>query len=264
MVIKGLLATWAHHVNYSYYTTKSNDAQRALYDIRDGNTYTVRKLADGNCWMTDNLRLDLSTNVTLTENDTALISRTSWTPDHATQPSDGIDWGFNNLQSVIDTARSYHNSTYGNLYNWYAATASSGNYNLISGDAADSICPKGWKLPQSSSGTASWNNLLIAYSLTDGGSTDSLNKVRQFPISLVLGGYYLQDAKSTDTDPAVLAAQGHVYNQNNHGHFWSSTTIANNHTYVKYLYVNNDANNKRLLVTNHYKDGGRSIRCVAQ
>ena len=30
----------------------------ALTDQRDGNTYTVAKLADGNCWMTENLRLD--------------------------------------------------------------------------------------------------------------------------------------------------------------------------------------------------------------
>ena len=34
-------------------------AQRILYDIRDGNSYRVRKLADGNCWMTENLRLSL-------------------------------------------------------------------------------------------------------------------------------------------------------------------------------------------------------------
>ena len=30
----------------------------ALTDQRDGNTYTVAKLADGNCWMTENLRLN--------------------------------------------------------------------------------------------------------------------------------------------------------------------------------------------------------------
>ena len=39
-----------------------NVAQRTLYDIRDNNSYTVRKLADGNCWMTTNLNLSLSTN----------------------------------------------------------------------------------------------------------------------------------------------------------------------------------------------------------
>ncbi len=31
-----------------------------LIDARDGSVYTVRKLADGNCWMTENLRLNLS------------------------------------------------------------------------------------------------------------------------------------------------------------------------------------------------------------
>ena len=30
----------------------------ALTDARDNNTYTVARLADGKCWMTENLRLD--------------------------------------------------------------------------------------------------------------------------------------------------------------------------------------------------------------
>ena len=69
MVIKGLLATWAHHVNYSYYTTKSNVAQHTLSDVRDNNTYTVRKLADGNCWMSENLRLNGGTTITPANSD---------------------------------------------------------------------------------------------------------------------------------------------------------------------------------------------------
>ena len=37
-------------------------AQRTLYDIRDNNSYTIRKLADGNCWMTGNLKYTLTAN----------------------------------------------------------------------------------------------------------------------------------------------------------------------------------------------------------
>lgn len=46
---------------------------KQLYDIRDGKQYWVAKLADGNCWMTQNLALDLDANsdgnaVAITEN----------------------------------------------------------------------------------------------------------------------------------------------------------------------------------------------------
>lgn len=40
-----------------------------LIDSRDGSLYTVSKLADGHCWMTENLHLDLGDRV-LTKNDT--------------------------------------------------------------------------------------------------------------------------------------------------------------------------------------------------
>ena len=43
---------------------KSIVAQRTLYDIRDNNSYTIRKLADGNCWMTSNLKYTLTANST--------------------------------------------------------------------------------------------------------------------------------------------------------------------------------------------------------
>lgn len=43
---------------------------KQLIDTRDGKKYWVAKLADGNCWMTQNLALDLSTEKTLTPTDT--------------------------------------------------------------------------------------------------------------------------------------------------------------------------------------------------
>lgn len=41
-----------------------------LTDIRDNNTYTVAKLKDGKCWMTQNLRIGGSTTMELTPEDT--------------------------------------------------------------------------------------------------------------------------------------------------------------------------------------------------
>ncbi len=51
-----------------------------LIDIRDGKSYIVQKLANGQCWMAQNLELELSTTKTLTNQDTDLNAHVSWTP----------------------------------------------------------------------------------------------------------------------------------------------------------------------------------------
>ena len=55
---------------------------KRLTDARDQKQYWVTKLADGNCWMTQNLDLDLSTSKALTPDDSD-VSR-SWTPTNDT------------------------------------------------------------------------------------------------------------------------------------------------------------------------------------
>ena len=61
-----------------------NDTKQ-LIDKRDGKTYWVAKLADGNCWMTQNLELDLSTNTPLTSELSDVTK--SWTPTSSTYTS---------------------------------------------------------------------------------------------------------------------------------------------------------------------------------
>ncbi|MBQ9018206.1 hypothetical protein IJ117_00370 [Candidatus Saccharibacteria bacterium] len=63
-------------------TTSAESTQ--LIDTRDNSVYWVSKLLDGNCWMTQNLDLDLSSSVALTNTDTDLNSVTSWTPVRST------------------------------------------------------------------------------------------------------------------------------------------------------------------------------------
>ncbi len=53
-----------------------------LVDKRDHKIYWVGKLKDGNCWMTQNLDLDLSTDVALTPEDTNVTA--AWTPEVST------------------------------------------------------------------------------------------------------------------------------------------------------------------------------------
>ncbi len=56
---------------------------KQLVDTRDGKKYWVAKLADENCWMTQNLALDLSTSKTLTSADTDITA--NWTPKSNTR-----------------------------------------------------------------------------------------------------------------------------------------------------------------------------------
>ena len=105
-----------------------------LTDTRDGNTYTVKKLADGNCWMTENLRI---AGKTLTADDSDLPSGTTWTVPASSLS--GFD-DFNQNDVYVD-------STYGGYYSFYAATAGWGTTSVTSGSSPRSICPKGWRLP---------------------------------------------------------------------------------------------------------------------
>ena len=58
-------------------------ATKRLKDDRDGKLYWVAKLADNQCWMTQNLDLDLSTDTALTPDDSDVSA--NWTPAMSTQ-----------------------------------------------------------------------------------------------------------------------------------------------------------------------------------
>ena len=58
-----------------------NDTKQ-LIDKRDSKTYWVTKLKDSNCWMTQNLDLDLSTSKALTSADSDVTA--NWTPANST------------------------------------------------------------------------------------------------------------------------------------------------------------------------------------
>ncbi len=61
-----------------------SEVTKQLIDSRDGKEYWVAKLADGNCWMTQNLALDLNSSKALTSSDTDLNSKERWVPDFDT------------------------------------------------------------------------------------------------------------------------------------------------------------------------------------
>ena len=85
-------------------TTAPNDGTRAtlasmtaLTDTRDGNFYTVARLADGKCWMTENLRLNGTVNATTIASD-----------------SQGVGGAFTALPQSVDL--NWSSNTHNNLY----------------------------------------------------------------------------------------------------------------------------------------------------
>ena len=181
-----------------------------LTDVRNGRVYIVEKLADGQCWMAQNLELELYNTKALTNKTTDLNSKSSWTPENSTSNDINVFEGYSCaryddgslycyfLEAVGGSDKKHvRDSSYrppeslrflrdgttpsstpstsdgksnwesvGYYYNWAAATAGSGKamYEAVTGEngeitkwypdsdeeryAADSICPKGWRLPK--------------------------------------------------------------------------------------------------------------------
>ena len=149
----------------------------ALTDQRDNQTYAIAKLADGKCWMIENLRLDNSatlttintnnplndgTNVTLKHNyaDTETYNTLSASQDPTTTAWCTANAASCNDQSMLFTGNTTNRASgptangvamysYGNYYNWYSATAGRGTYSFSTNNdsVAGDLCPAGWHLP---------------------------------------------------------------------------------------------------------------------
>ena len=127
------------------------------------------------------------------------------------------------------------NATYGNYYNWYAATAGTGDCSMSSGNAGSSICPKGWRLPTGGS-SGEFQTLHNKY--------PSSAAMQSSPVSFTLSGH--RSGSSTDS-------------QGSYGHFWSSTAYDASHVYSLYMTTSgvNAASNY------NEKYYGFTIRCLA-
>ena len=182
----------SHHGDPNYVPTVT------LTDTRDNNTYTVSKLADGKCWMTQNLRI---INKTLTPTDSDVTS-------NYTIPTSSIN-GF----SSSDTSNAYIDSD-GGFYTWYTATAGTGTQSLSTQgyNTSVSICPKGWRLPTG----GLWSEFQALYN-----NYNSFYALRSSPVNLALSGYIYN---------------GSFYFQNYSGQYWSSTVGTDKYAY--YLSLN--------------------------
>ncbi len=246
-----------------------NDSKQ-LIDERDGKTYWATKLKDGNCWMTQNLDLDLNIYNTLTPNDTDLLS--NWTPSASTQvtPNPSFTTTTNDVQSCdpaqggtdkycVDnkcnnlsaTSSNNGHDTQGNYYSWGAATAGQAT-TLTSTTAGEqstqSICPKGWRLPLSKDSnnaiSGSFYNLLSKYGLTSNASNTTTGfDIYSAPLYFVYGGFV--------NSSSLVAADSN-------GYYWSSTAVNNNIAYILYFTISVSPS----INGNRYY--GYSVRCVAR
>ena len=183
----------------SHYGDPNYAPTKTLIDTRDNNTYTVSKLADGRCWMTQNLRI---IDKTITPADSDVTT-------NYTIPASSIS-GF----SAHDTSNAYVDSD-GGFYTWYTATAGTGTYALSTQgqNTTVSICPKGWRLPTSGD-NGEFKILDSSYS--------SSSALRSNPVNLALSGVVHNSSRG---------------GQGIGGFHWSSTVYSSGRAYGLYLAI---------------------------
>ena len=248
----------------SEHCTNSTEHQTAtLKDKRDNNTYTVAKLKDGKCWMTQNLRykLDISTPLKPTDSDVTQ----NWTPPRSTDTAScqsGTRWdqdseGYKTVRSCYQSESTYN--TNGVYYTHTAATAgTAANMNNNGDEATGSICPKGWRLPKTGTIAKSTNNEfynMAQYcigSMSWSGDNNSgywnggTHNLRSSPQNFLYSGLRYYDADGV----ALIGG---------YGNWWSSTVLSSNFAYDLSVYsggVNPSGSFNR--------DSGFTVRCIAR
>jgi uncharacterized protein (TIGR02145 family) len=229
-------------------------------DTRDNQTYKVKKMQDGKCWMIDNLKyreeqghpISLNnTNGSYNTYDEKITAGTNYDVAKYNDPVLGPVDAASERHCQIDDDIMPTGGTLtgcGYLYNWYAATDGTGTYSFSSGDATGNICPTNFKPPRSGS-DANFNDYAI------------------------LNGAMYGDPGASDTDDAVHRAnwirdgawQGvtsgiwftDLLGQESSGYWWSSTPISSASAYFLYFNANNV-----VPTYNYLKYSGVTVRCV--
>ena len=248
------------------------DEQLQVIDVRDGKTYWIAKLQDGNCWMTQNLDHDIVTDNNFYTYDNTDIGHggtidvtATYAATTATYETNSSAWGSNFVESYDpgdlcwdetifpsgsniynDTLKNCSNTHYhiGNYYNFPAATAL--DFSITPTNNEDfnrSICPAGWMLPKSSvttTGSGSIDYLSTEADLIPG----VVGNIHQAPFYLVYGGYYYTS----------ISNDGYM------GGYWSSTYGYNDVAYGLIMY----GSNLSVTGSNESMYTGYSIRCLAR
>ncbi|MBQ3353182.1 hypothetical protein IJG89_02450 [Candidatus Saccharibacteria bacterium] len=247
--------------------------QILVYDERDNEAYTIARLCDGNYWMLDNLRLDLSdsailnglsvSNTHATEQALSCLKTGYYNGDPCASPytvsavsgSFSVTSGYTRAQVKTNYKDDVASATYGVglgkvgvYYNYCAASAGSYCYGMNDGVSIDSlesdICPVGWHLPTGQANLSTeYRNLWSAY----GNHTAFLNA-----FSVALSGYYFSSQTGLNVS----------------GRLWTSTYFNNGQgTSMRRLYItasttSYDAAPASDGVSTSDRFVGNSVRCV--
>ena len=271
-----LYAQWQKLYIQNVTTATCPTTASIAYDIRDESTYHIQKLADGKCWMLDNLALDL-TNSTVknglsasntnasattlnylkngggnTSNKYPTSGVTNWTADMSySVPL--VSLSNKNVVPNNAPANGAGNNKVGGYYNFCAASAGSycyGNGEMDggspSGNATEDICPAGWRMP---TGGTSGEYKALATAIT-GSTAYQITNATQIAavrnaLSLPFNGDWYGNSPS---------------NQGTNGYFWSST-MADEES-MNYLWMSQSYG--ITPSADSMRTGGYAVRCVAK
>ena len=159
----------------------SENETKQLTDTRDGKQYWVTKLADNNCWMTQNLDLDLTNGTPLTPEDSDVSS--NWNPPITTEKNGAV------------TSDSSNTGT----YSW-----DFGLYVKNNPDDYDSYCHQ----VKTMSGCDGWTDVTNLTPATTEwtGSIDNTVSGNTYDAHFLVGNFYQWNAATAGTGGSITSA----------------------------------------------------------
>ena len=271
----------------------------ALTDQRDNNTYAIAKLADGKCWMIENMRLD-NTN---SDNPTGALAQgyatnatygnfvglanpeIPWSNNITTANSlystDGADnttnigttnagYRFPRYNNQNTTSRASAPTTtddniysYGNYYTWAAAIADPNNYTSDNASVTNtSICPTGWHLPKGGNNQNTANNEFLAFSEALIGAKPANYDSQTYP-NYTGNPEGINASNKLRSYPNNFLYSGSVGSGSVYlrgSYGYYWSSTANSYDYAYFLYLR--SSNVYPGTEGTYKYNGRSIRCL--
>ena len=248
-------------------------SQTFLKDTRDGKFYNIVKYNDGKCWMTTNL--DLAGGTALSSTDTDFDSSYTLPTTNGWRVEDGklimpasdnssISFSIPNYAYVYNSDNAPTSdsgcTTPGcySYYSWDTATLGSGrDISTDNTDAPYSICPKGWHLPNTRTGTDDTSDFRKLMVILGGSASISVYTSTTSPtgntIFNSLSGspfYFLRSG--------LYASGSFLYGSSN-GYWWSSTSAGD--TGARSLYF---ASGEISSIGGGTRRYGFPIRCLTE
>ena len=226
----------------------TNGSTITLTDARDGKSYRIRKFADGNCWMIDNLAYGGSTTDGCSGKSTFDGGYTSvgvgysvygvWTGSAGTS-SESFYGSCEDPKGMTCSGPTGCDSTYctthncGYYYSWQAATQNSlayyGNtYQPV--EPTQGICPAGWQLP-TGTGDNSFQALHSAMGYTTNGPYTTADNRQYWNCNTGCTGFWQSPGSWAGLLSGYALHNGAIYNQSLYGHWWSSSQYSSIYSY---------------------------------